>query len=73
MSEMLAVAYQGLWPASPFLEQKLTQQCSHDDICTTCDKLALANHEKHMLSFSGCIRTRIVEVNVFEACRFCGT
>ncbi|PQE06195.1 Zn(II)2Cys6 transcription factor protein [Rutstroemia sp. NJR-2017a BBW] len=45
-------------------------KCSDDDLCTTCEKLsfALHEHEKQILSFSGCIRTRIPEVSVFEAC-----
>jgi len=49
----------------------LSAQCSDDDVCKTCEQLAFVthNHEKKTLSFSGCIRTRLGEVSVFEVCK----
>jgi hypothetical protein len=41
-------------------------ECSPGDLCTACKDLVLHAHEKLTLSFSGCIRTRLVEVSVFE-------
>ncbi|KAK0111712.1 hypothetical protein ONS95_002055 [Cadophora gregata] len=45
-------------------------KCSDDDLCTTCEQLVFVNqsHERKTLSFSGCIRTRLKEVSVFEVC-----
>jgi hypothetical protein len=49
----------------------LTFQCSDDDLCMTCGKLALVarGYERQTLSFSGCIRTRLREVSIFEGCK----
>ncbi|KAH8595430.1 hypothetical protein B0O99DRAFT_594602 [Bisporella sp. PMI_857] len=43
-------------------------KCSDSDCCATCKKLSFAiyAHEKQTLSFSGCIRTRLHEVSIFE-------
>jgi hypothetical protein len=44
-------------------------KCSEDDICIPCRKLvetARHVHVKRTLSFCACIRTRVVEVNLFE-------
>jgi hypothetical protein len=45
---------------------------SQDDICVPCGKLveaALHAHEKRTLSFCGCVRTRLGELNLFEYCK----
>ncbi|KAH8784212.1 hypothetical protein F5882DRAFT_497775 [Hyaloscypha sp. PMI_1271] len=45
--------------------------CSQDAICVPCGKLveaALHAHEKRTLSFCGCVRTRLGELNLFEYC-----
>jgi hypothetical protein len=41
-------------------------ECSPGDLCTRCKDLVFHAHEKLTLSFSGCIRTRLIEVSVFE-------
>ncbi|RFU34233.1 hypothetical protein B7463_g2186, partial [Scytalidium lignicola] len=38
--------------------------CSNDDLCTSCR--GLTSYERRTLSFSGCIRTRLLEVDIFE-------
>lgn len=42
-------------------------QCSGDNPCSTCLKLALSLKEKVILKFSGCIRTLLKDVSVFKA------
>ncbi|KAE9363737.1 hypothetical protein N431DRAFT_356552 [Stipitochalara longipes BDJ] len=48
-----------------------TSKCSQDDICIPCRKLVEKKrhtHEKRTLSFCGCVRTCLGELNLFEFC-----
>ncbi|EPE34934.1 hypothetical protein GLAREA_10629 [Glarea lozoyensis ATCC 20868] len=40
-------------------------KCNNNDVCKNCSDLILKSQDKKTLSFSGCIRTRLVEVSVF--------
>ncbi|KAH8742564.1 hypothetical protein BGZ57DRAFT_743686, partial [Hyaloscypha finlandica] len=41
--------------------------CSHHNICSPCQQLALRLYEKQTLSFSACVRTMPSEVSIFAA------
>jgi hypothetical protein len=67
---MLCLAHLGKSLVLTDLSILISLECTPDDICVPCRKLvetARHAHEKRTLSFCACIRTRVVQVNPFEA------